>query len=343
MEAAEFVIYSAKCRGKGNNAKGFTQANYINTGDTAALAGALQYDNCPAWYRDGYRHSDNFTAVNCILADTDNTHSDDPGDWITHKDIAAKLPGVRFYTYPSRNHMKEKEGQTPRPKEHHIFPVDLTTNINEYTDYMKWLIDTFPELHFDPQVSSPAQLNFGVENPQVTYIPGEINLTEFKRGYSKPLSETGGNAKPGAVSAETNIQGTTPPVMTGHTIAEGHRNSTLSHMAGKLLKKYGDTKQAHAAFMEQAAGCTPPLEQRELDTIYKSAQRFFNALRRPGGNGYKTKKLESEQRVGFRCAKSQIQVFFRNLHGRGGNNAKKPSIINAFWHCSITKSKDTKP
>ena len=62
----------------------------------------------------------------------------------------------------------------------------------------------------------------------------------------------------------------------GTTIQEGSRNSTLSHGAGKLLKRWGDTPEAYKAFLAQAEQCTPPLEQQELDQIWHSARKFFH-------------------------------------------------------------------
>jgi hypothetical protein len=170
-------------RGAGSNAAGFTHCISIEPGDTAKLAEAVQFDNCPALYKEGYRTGDKFQRADCILADIDNTHSENPEEWKTHDDVKAALPGVSFYYYPSRNHRKPKprkdengkdmEPWAARPKEHYIFPIDEITDVNAYTGYMQWLIDTFPALHFDEKVKSAAQLNFGVENPQVCYVRGD--------------------------------------------------------------------------------------------------------------------------------------------------------------------------
>ena len=43
---------------------------------------------------------------------------------------------------------------------------------------MKWLIEAFLELHFDEVVKSAAH-QFGTENPQVIYIPGELSINKF--------------------------------------------------------------------------------------------------------------------------------------------------------------------
>ena len=57
-------------------------------------------------------------------------------------------------------------------------------------------------------------------------------------------------------------------------IPEGQRNSTLSRIAGCLVKRYGDSEEAYSAFLEKAASCDPPLDDGELKGIWSSAVRF---------------------------------------------------------------------
>lgn len=61
-------------------------------------------------------------------------------------------------------------------------------------------------------------------------------------------------------------------------IPEGSRNATLSHYAGRILKRFGNTDEAHKHFAEVAACCQLPLEQSELDSIWHSAQRFYGKV-----------------------------------------------------------------
>jgi len=259
MKNAEITIYQASGRrGAGDKPNSFIKKFVIKSGDTAALAAAVEWDNCPALYEGGYRHGDKFKSANCILADYDNSHSDSPAEWVTHADICKTLKGVEHYHYPSRNNMKPKDGKTPREKGHLIIPINPTTDVNEYKSYMLWLIETFPGLHFDIQVQSPAQLNFGVENPVVTYINGEMNLTEFRAKQPQGVSET------------------RTPLKSNDVIREGERNKTLSRRAGQLLKRYGDTDDTRGRYSEVCAKCEPRLDEDEENTIYKSAQQFFH-------------------------------------------------------------------
>ncbi len=57
-------------------------------------------------------------------------------------------------------------------------------------------------------------------------------------------------------------------------IPEGQRNSTMSRIAGCLVKRYGDTDESYSAFLEKAAACDPPLDDSELKTIWSSAVKF---------------------------------------------------------------------
>ena len=57
-------------------------------------------------------------------------------------------------------------------------------------------------------------------------------------------------------------------------IQEGARNTTMSQIAGKLIKRYGNTDEAKKLFVEKAKSCDPPLSRDELKAIWKSAVNF---------------------------------------------------------------------
>lgn len=95
--------------------------------------------------------------------------------------------------------------------------------------------------------------------------PGRINLTEFldEDPFDDELPEG---------------------QYDGHSvIPEGSRNATLSKFAGRVIKKYGDTEEAHQAFLDEADKCVPPLDSGELATIWHSAQRFFARIQQQDG------------------------------------------------------------
>ena len=57
-------------------------------------------------------------------------------------------------------------------------------------------------------------------------------------------------------------------------IPEGSRNTTMSHIAAKIIKRYGNTEEAYSLFIEASEKCNPPLEDTELDLIWHSAVKF---------------------------------------------------------------------
>ena len=63
----------------------------------------------------------------------------------------------------------------------------------------------------------------------------------------------------------------------GH-IPEGRRNTVMSRIAGRLVKRYGDTHEARGIFLEKAKCCIPPLDENELDSIWSSAVKFGKAV-----------------------------------------------------------------
>lgn len=260
MKFSVTIYQRPNTRGLFRDSHGFTQAKVIDLGDTEAMSKAVEWDNSPARYTGGHKVGTKFEVANCILADIDNTHSDNPDDWILPKHVSATLRGVAHSYYPSKNHMREKDGRAPRPKYHFIIPIRETTAVNVYTGSMRWLIDTKPDLHFDQAVKGPAQLNFGVEGAQVVYVEGTMNLTDYMEMYKA------------AKSAKTK-KGKTD---SNDVIPQGQRNSTLFRCAATALTRYGDVDgRARQAFDERVAMCSPLLENSEVDRIWESALVFF--------------------------------------------------------------------
>jgi putative DNA primase/helicase len=66
-------------------------------------------------------------------------------------------------------------------------------------------------------------------------------------------------------------------------IPEGQRNSTMSHIAGRIIKRYGNTNEAKRKFAEKAAACNPPLDPKELQTIWSSAIKFGGKVSQQDG------------------------------------------------------------
>ena len=54
--------------------------------------------------------------------------------------------------------------------------------------------------------------------------------------------------------------------------------TTMSAYAGRIIKRYGDTEDAYAKFIEKSCKCDPPFEDDELQSIWHSAQGFYKKI-----------------------------------------------------------------
>ncbi len=244
---SNITLYYADCTNAQSNC---TYPHKAVITDEATLMQAVSKDYVCVAYKNGYRSNANFLAATCLGLDCDNDHSDDPADWVTPEHVKKRFPGVTLAVHYSRNHMKQKHDKAARPKFHTLFLINEMNDSAAYSSLKRRMNSVFP--YFDAKALDAARFFFGTENPAVAYFPGTITLNECLDMYY-PLPDTG-------------------------SIPEGSRNSTLSHFAGKVLKRFGNTPEAYTAFLERAAGCDPLLGDCELKTIWHSAQRFFERI-----------------------------------------------------------------
>ncbi len=250
----KFTLYHSDSREMPGNC---TYAHRIEVTDKDALVQAVSHDYVCAEYRDGYRSNDNFLGSDCLPVDCDNDHSDDPEAWVYPSDVANAFPDVAFAVHYSRNHMKVKAGKAARPKFHVFFSIDRITDAVQYSELKKLVNTIFP--YFDTKALDAARFFFGTQKPEIEIFDGPMTLSTFLADddFDRDMD----------LGSYGDI-----------VIPEGSRNATLSHYAGRILKRFGNTEEAHTHFAEVAACCQPPLEQSELDTIWRSAQRFYEKV-----------------------------------------------------------------
>ena len=277
---AEIRLYYADCAGVPGNCS-YPHEAVIE--DAASLRRAVSRDYVCVAYKNSYRANANFRTTNCLGMDCDNDHSDNPEDWITPEHVRSAFPDTTFAVHFSRNNMKEKRGKAPRPKFHVLFLIDEITDPDEYSDLKKRVSAVFP--YFDTRALDAARFFYGTETPQAEFCAGSITLNECLELYYPEAAED-------AFWDLNSARATTIP--------EGRRNSTLSHFAGRVLKRYGDTEEAYAAFMERAAKCAPPLEDAELKTIWRSAQGFYQRISQE--DNYVPPEEWNPEKSGFRYA-----------------------------------------
>lgn len=250
----KFTLYRSNCLEVPENC---TYPHKVEVTGKDSLIEAVKHDYVCAEYQDNYRSNDNFIGSDCLPVDCDNDHSDDPEEWVYPSDVATAFPGVAFAVHYSRNHMKAKGGKAARPKFHVFFAIDRVTEPGQYSEMKKLVNTIFP--YFDTKALDAARFFFGTKEPEVEIFDGPMTLTTF-------LADDDFDANMDSGSYGDIV------------IPEGSRNATLSHYAGRILKRFGNTDEAHKHFAEVAACCQPPLEQSELDSIWRSAQRFYGKV-----------------------------------------------------------------
>lgn len=223
----------------------------ITSGDE--LKEAVRFDHVCGEFSKNYRNISNFLKSNVIVMDCDNDHSDDPADWITFEKLEELFDSVSYAAVPSRNHMKEKDGKAARPKIHVYFPLEEITDADKYAAIKRAIHKAFP--FFDGNALDAARFIFGSDAGEVVWHEGWVNIDE----------EVG--LEPDDADARTGYS--------GGPILQGTRNKTLSHFAGRALKRFGETDKAKQVFLDEAAKCDPPMEEDELKTIWYSALKFY--------------------------------------------------------------------
>ena len=246
------IVFAANCRGDATNCM---YPHRIEVTDEASAVAAFSRDFVCAEYRNNYRSNDNFLVSNTLPMDCDNDHSDDPALWITAEDIADFFPDVTYIIHYSRHHMKPKGERSSRPRFHVIFLIDPVNDPVAYVQMKQRVEEAFP--FFDTDAMDAARFLFGTENAEVEFHPGTITLNAYLEEYESEVAFS---------------------EMESTTIPDGSRNSTMSRIGARIIKRYGDTSDAKELFFQEAEKCDPPLEDAELNTIWGSCQKFFKKL-----------------------------------------------------------------
>ena len=241
----QMTIYDAATVGSRSNC---VYPNPVTVTDADTMRQAAAFDHVCAAYKQNYRSVDNFLKADCLPMDCDNDHSDDPDDWLTPFDVAMDFPGVGMIFVYSRSHMKPKGKRGPRPRFHVYFICTETTNSEIYSSWKDRLIADYP--YFDDGAKDSARFLFGVKNAVVEVYDGEITIDEFLADSFAEWDAAQGQ------------------------IPEGSRNKTMSHYAGRIIKRLGNTEEAHKQFLKEAEKCSPPLDDAELAGIWGSAVKF---------------------------------------------------------------------
>lgn len=245
-----FTIYTADCVGNNGNC---LYPNKMIVTDKESFITSTKMDHVTAKYKGNYRSKDNFEFSDCIPLDCDNDHSDNPNEWVTPLDIALEIPGVAFAVSYSRHHNLPKGNKSARPRFHIFFPIEIVSDEQEYADMKRRIADAFP--YYDTNALDSARFLYGNDSDEVEFYEGDKTILDY-------LEED--DFADFDVSLEQ--------------VPEGQRNSTMSHIAGKIIKRYGNTEEAYQIFLKKTELCNPPLPESELKVIWRSASKFGNKV-----------------------------------------------------------------
>ena len=250
-----FTIYTANCIGNSGNC---LYPNKMIVTDKESFIVATKMDHVTAKYKGNYRSKDNFEFSDCIPLDCDNDHSDKADEWVTPLDIALEIPGVAFAVSYSRHHNLPKGDKSARPRFHIFFPIKVVSDEKEYAELKKKIAGAFP--YFDTNALDSARFLYGNYSTEVEFYKGDKTIVDFLEedrfaDFDESLEQ----------------------------VPEGQRNSTMSHIAGKIIKRYGNTEDAYQIFLKKAELCNPPLPENELLVIWNSAIKFGNKVAKQDG------------------------------------------------------------
>ena len=245
-----FTIYTADCVGNSGNC---LYPNKMIVTDKDSFIAATKMDHVTAKYKGNYRSKDNFEFSDCIPLDCDNDHSDNPNECVTPLHIALEIPGIAFAVSYSRHHNLPKGDKSARPRFHIFFPIEIVSDEQEYADMKRRIADAFP--YYDTNALDSARFLYGNDSDEVEFYEGDKTILDY-------LEEDD------FADFDTSLE----------QVPEGQRNSTMSHIAGKIIKRYGNTEDAYQIFLKKAELCNPPLPESELKVIWRSALKFGNKV-----------------------------------------------------------------
>ena len=245
----KFMLYTADCSGNEQNCL-YPKAVQVDSAEI--LSAATAKDHVCASFQNNHRSVADFLACDVIMLDCDNDHTDDPASWVTPEQLAVMVPEAAFAATPSRHDCREKEGKSARPRWHAYFPVAEILDAQKCRTLKAAVQARFP--FFDANCLDAARFVYGSEAGQPFWHEGNKTIDQLLQLACKE-----------------------------HSIPEGKRNSTMSHFAGRVVKRYGVTDRAHDIFMEESAKCEPPLSDEELGIIWHSAEKFAKALKEQPG------------------------------------------------------------
>ena len=254
----EFTFYKADCIQNVGNCIYPYKVVVTNADEFNDMA---KYDHVCAEYRGNYRSNKNFLWANTLPADSDNDDVADSSEWITPEDIHQMFKGVPHIISKSKNNMKPKGNKPAVPRNHVFFAIEPETDRDSYAALKKLLHKHYP--FFDSKALDVGRYLDGTENPDAVFYPGTISLNEHLARLEAEEEKF--------FNEDIDV------------IPEGSRNGTMFRFAVRTLKRYGNCEDAIQRFKAESDKCEPMLEDSELNTIWKSALKYYGRIKKQVG------------------------------------------------------------
>ena len=171
--------------------------------------------------------------------------------------------------------MKQKGSKAARPRFHILFPIDRISSADEYVALLKRLQSYLPV--FDEKALDAGRFYFGNKESKAYFHEGSMTIKDFLDEAEMWGNVTLHSELSDKIVEDNKTNATQPNP--GETIPEGQRNATLSQIAGKLLKRYGKGDgKALGEYMKACDRCEPPLDIKEIEAIWRSAEKFYDKI-----------------------------------------------------------------
>ena len=253
----EFTFWQAACV---QNPSNCSYPEKVIVRDANAFNEMARFDHVSATYKNCYRSNETFQGSDVQSGDVDNEKVSDPNEWITLEDIHRTFEGVPHIISESKNHMKPKGSKPAVPRYHVFWKAVMETDYKAYAALKERLYQHFPYL--DPKALDAARYFDGTEHPNAVFYPGTMTINEY---LDRLDADTADEA------------------FDDDSIMEGTRNSTMFRFAVRTLKRYGNSEDARDRFRKESDKCTPPLDEKELNGIWKSALKYYGQIRQQPG------------------------------------------------------------
>ena len=259
----EFTFWRASCIQKPENCSYPHKVIVNNADDFNEMA---RFDHVSAKFKNCYRSNGTFLKSDVQAGDVDNDDEPDSNNWILREDLHRIFYGVPHIISESKNHMKPKGTKPPAPRYHIFWKAVPETDYKAYAAFKERLYRHFPFL--DHKALDAARYFDGAENPNAEFYPGTKTINEFMDRLE---------------AEEAEFANTIPEGTQDRIIPEGTRNSTMFHFAVRTLKRYGNSEDARERFRKESDKCSPLLDKKELNTIWKSALKYYHKIKRQPG------------------------------------------------------------